>query len=977
MMVRSTAMPPNTRIVVSLALLLSACGRIAYDDVPQESHDAGADVNAPVDMPIDIGMDAVVDAGSDAWIDAPLDLGVDMPFVPGEITVTPTSALVTNEGGTLSATFSVALLDAPSGSVFISISSSDLTEGTPNPTTLAFTPFNFASPQTVTVTGADDVLVDGDVSYSVVIAPAISVDLRYSGLDAEDVTLLNEDDDVAGVTLNRTSGLVTSEAGLDDTFTVRLDTEPSADVTISFSSSDLSEGDVTPTSVTFTSSDWDTPRTITVLGVDDVVADGDIMFTVLSSAASSTDPSYNLLAVDDVSATNSDNETPGITVTPTGGLTTSEVGGTASFVLVLDSQPSADVSVSLSSDDTSEGTVSPVTLTFGAVDWNLPQMVTVTGVNDLVDDGDVAYHIVTAAAASADADYNGLIADDVDITNLDNDAASVIVTPTSGLVTTERGATASFTIVLTSEPTADVSVALSSSNVSEGTVSPSSVTFTSMNWMTPQMVTVTGADELVLDADASYSIITASPTSSDAVYAGLTVADVALSNQTWPDYIKASNAQAGDRFGETIALSNDGTTLVVGAPFEDSAATGINGNQSSNAAADSGAVYVFIRTGDTWTQEAYIKASNTQASDNFGHGVALSADGNTLVVGAPGEDSNATGINGNQANNSANVAGALYAFTRTAGVWTQQAYIKASNAGMGDLLGYTLALADDGNTLVATTITEDSDGLGVGAVQGNNFDNESGAAYVFVRSAGVWSQQVYIKDSMPTWYFGLSVALAADGNTLAVGAWGLAVPSDISVFVRSGTVWSEEFHYIEPDSDASVGFGVGLSADGNRLSYLLLAGPVRTVEGFTRSGTMWTATPSLSSPPGAQIFGADLLLAKDGLRVMTSTSMDASPATRLNGDESATGAANSGGAYVYEGGPGAWSQLFYVKASNTGAGDQFATGTSGEYPPPFAMSFDANVIAVGAAYEDSSATGVGGDQSNNSAGESGAVYVYR
>src|SRR5205807_7669582 len=116
----------------------------------------------------------------------------------------------------------------------------------------------------------------------------------------------------------------------------------------------------------------------------------------------------------------------------------------------------------------------------------------VTGVDDFVVDGNVAYTIVTAAAVSGDANYNGFNPADVSVTNTDNDVAGIVVSPTSGLVTTEVGGTATFTVVLTSQPTASVTVGLSSSNTAEGTVSPASLTFTAANWNVAQTVTVTG-----------------------------------------------------------------------------------------------------------------------------------------------------------------------------------------------------------------------------------------------------------------------------------------------------------------------------------------------------------------------------------------------------------------------------------------------------------------------------------------------------
>src|SRR5262249_50433832 len=149
----------------------------------------------------------------------------------------------------------------------------------------------------------------------------------------------------------------------------------------------------------------------------------------------------------------------------------------------------ADVTVNLSSSDTSEGTV-PASITFTPANWNTPQTVTVTGVNDFLDDGDVAYQIVTTVT-SPDAKYNGIAAADVSVTNQDDaDAAGITVTPTSGLTTTEAGGQRTFTVVLTSQPTADVTIGLSSSDTTEGTVAPASLTFTTANWNSPRTVTV-------------------------------------------------------------------------------------------------------------------------------------------------------------------------------------------------------------------------------------------------------------------------------------------------------------------------------------------------------------------------------------------------------------------------------------------------------------------------------------------------------
>ena len=334
-------------------------------------------------------------------------------------------------------------------------------------------------------------------------------------------------------------------------------------------------------------------------------------------------------------------------------------------------------------------------------------------------------------------------------------------------------------------------------------------------------------------------------------------------------YFKASTSDAGDRFGGTVSLSTDGNTLAVGTTSEDSNATGINGDQSDNSASRSGAAYVFVRSGTSWSQQAYIKASNTGTSDQFGGSLSLSGDGNTLVVGASGEDSNATGINGDQSNNSASDAGAAYVYVRSGTSWSQQAYVKAGNAEAGDSFGRSLSLSVAGNTLAVGATSEDSNATGINGDESDNSAFVAGAVYVYTRSGITWSQQAYVKASNTEAIdrFGTAVSLSADGNTLAVGA-----------------------------------------------------------------------------------------------------NVEDSNATGINGDQSDNSASGSGAAYVFVRSGAMWSQQAYAKASNTGGDDQFGRAVG--------LSADGNTLAVGANDESSNATGVGGDQTDNSANSSGAVYVY-
>jgi len=299
-------------------------------------------------------------------------------------------------------------------------------------------------------------------------------------------------------------------------------------VDIGISSSDTDEGTVSPASLTFTSANWNAPQTVTVTGVDDFVQDGNQVYTITTVAASSSDTNYDGIDPDNVSVSNTDNDSAGITVGAISGDTT-EAGVQATFTIVLNSEPFFDVDIAISSSDTDEGTVSPGSLTFTSANWNAPQTVTVTGVDDFVQDGDQPYTIVTAAVVSGDIDYDGVDPDDVSVTNTDNDSAGITVGTISG-DTTEAGGQATFTVVLNSEPTDDVDIAISSSNTDEGTVSPASLTFTFANWNAPQTVTVTGVDDAVLDGNQPYSIITDPAVSTDTNYNGIDPTDPTLNN---------------------------------------------------------------------------------------------------------------------------------------------------------------------------------------------------------------------------------------------------------------------------------------------------------------------------------------------------------------------------------------------------------------------------------------------------------------
>ena len=477
---------------------------------------------------------------------------------------------------------------------------------------------------------------------------------------------------------------------------------------------------------------------------------------------------------------------------------------------------------------------------------------------------------------------------------------------------------------------------------------------------------------------------------------GLSAADWAAIQALVPsDYIKASNTGANDEFGGVVAV--DGNTVVVGAHLEDSNATGVNGNQANDFAVDSGAAYVFTRIEGVWTQQAYLKASNTEAYDWFGITVAI--DGDTVVVGARREASNATGVNGNQANNSFIDAGAAYVFTRTGGVWSQQAYLKASNTGANDWFG--IAVAIDGDTVVVGARGEASNATGINGNQADNSAVDSGAAYVFTRIEGVWSQQAYLKASNTDAfdYFGWDVAVEADTvivgapkeNSSATGVNGNQTDNSASlsgaayVFTRTGNMWSQQAYLKASNTGMSDYFGWAVAVDGDTVvvGAFLEDSNATGVNGnqannsfidagaayvFTRTGEVWIQQAYLkaSNTEWSDQFG--FAVAVEGDTVIVGAPGEASNATGVNGNQADNSAFNSGAGYLFTRTGGEWSQQGYLKASNTETGDRFG----------FAVAVvEDDTVVMGAYFEDSNATGINGNQTNNSASLAGAVYLFR
>lgn len=474
----------------------------------------------------------------------------------------------------------------------------------------------------------------------------------------------------------------------------------------------------------------------------------------------------------------------------------------------------------------------------------------------------------------------------------------------------------------------------------------------------------------------------------------------AISEITIGDYFKASNPDQLDTFGMAVAL--DGNTLVVGAPNEDSHATGVNGNQTNNDASASGAVYIFVYEQGQWHQQAYLKASNTGIGDGFGMDVAISGD--TIVVGAPFETSQATGVNGDQTDNSVFKAGAAYVFTRTNGVWSQQAYLKASNTGEEYIFGTRVAIS--GNTIVVTSPWEDSNATGVNGNGDNHLAPISGSAYVFTRINGVWSQQAYLKASNTEQLDTFGSSIAISGETIVVGATGedsnttgvngdqtnnLALSAGAAyVFTRTAGQWSQQAYLKASNADSlGVGqgdnFGSAVAIDGSTI----VVGAMEEDSGstgvngdqhnnstnnagaayvFTHTNGLWSQQAYLkaSNPGHVDYFGSMLNIKGD--MVVVGAFGESSQATGVNGDQSDNSTISSGAAYLFTYTAGQWHQEAYLKPFHTNQGDAFALAHIG---------ISDQFIAVGAQGEDSNAVGVNGNFMDNSLPNAGAVYTFQ
>lgn len=382
------------------------------------------------------------------------------------------------------------------------------------------------------------------------------------GAGLEGLAIVFPGPQIPGIIVSRRAGLVTSEDGASDVFRIALNTQPSANITIPISSSDLTEGNVSISSVTFTPSNWNFAQDVTVTGVNDSYSDSSVAYTIALGMVVSADAAYEGMIPGNVLVTNLDNDIVTSTFTKTQNSSIPDPGTLTSSLTVTNVGTILDVNVQVNINHTWDEDLDVFLI---APDGTRVELFTDVGgsndnfTNTVLDDE------ATTSMTVGVAPFTGSFKPEGNLSILDGKNLSgiwklevtddtrinqgtllnwsilaryttgpagpkALVTPTSGLVTTEGGGTASFTVRLDNPPIANVTIPLSTSDTTEGTVTTPSLIFTPANWNVAQTVTITGVDDSIVDGNIAYTIVLGAATSADPDFNGLNPADVSVTN---------------------------------------------------------------------------------------------------------------------------------------------------------------------------------------------------------------------------------------------------------------------------------------------------------------------------------------------------------------------------------------------------------------------------------------------------------------
>ena len=408
------------------------------------------------------------------------------------------TSLTVNEDGT--ATFSVKLATLPTDDVTVSVMSDDTDAASVSPTSRTFNTSNWDMDQTFTVSGQDD----NDTNDETVTISLTASGADYDGVTGSVTVTVTDDDRTPNLIIDNTS-LTVNEDG-STTFSVKLATLPTGDVTVSVISDDTDAATISPASRTFNTSNWDMNQAFTVSGEDDDDTNDETVTVSLTASGADYDGVTGSVAV---TVTDSD-RTPNLIIDTTS-LTVNEDGSTT-FSVQLATLPTGDVTVSVISDDTDAASVSPTSRTFNTSNWDMDQIFTVSG----EDDDDTNDETVTVSLTASGADYDG-VTGSVAVTVTDSDRTPNLIIDTTSLTVNEDGST-TFSVKLATLPTGDVTVSVISDDTDAATVSPTSRTFNTSNWDMNQAFTVSGED----DDDTDDETVVVSLTASGADYDGVT-----------------------------------------------------------------------------------------------------------------------------------------------------------------------------------------------------------------------------------------------------------------------------------------------------------------------------------------------------------------------------------------------------------------------------------------------------------------------
>ncbi|TAE95719.1 MAG: DUF4347 domain-containing protein [Oscillatoriales cyanobacterium] len=361
--------------------------------------------------------------------------------------------------------------------------------------------------KTITLDVLGDGLVEPDETVTVTLSNPVSPGGAPT-IPTATATMTIANDDTAGFTVAPTS-ITATEGGAKGSYKVKLTSEPSAPVNISFNTGNA----ISPIAqITFDSTNWNVEKTVTATAIDDTVAQGTHAGTI-AHTASSTDASYNAKPIPDVTASITDNDSPGVSIVQSAGSTNiAEGGATATYGVLLTSAPTANVTINF---DAGSQISAIAPLTFTPNNWNVVQNVTVSAIEDSIAEGTHS-GTITHKSVSTDTKYNNLTISPVTATIADNDTAGVTISPTS-TTATEGGATGKYSVQLTSQPTAPVTISFGTGDQISAIAA---VTFDSTNWNVAKPVTVTATDDAVVEGNHT-GTISHTAQSADTKYNGI------------------------------------------------------------------------------------------------------------------------------------------------------------------------------------------------------------------------------------------------------------------------------------------------------------------------------------------------------------------------------------------------------------------------------------------------------------------------